>query len=181
MEKQFIEVTNRERNWGKFLLLRFDEEWEYQSTMSPGPLLRQVGWNPNQIWILDLQTSEGTALSPNGLASYDLDKHQIWVCPMYEPFLNWLYQQEFERLEDLPSKLDLPDAEFEYRGYRRGGDKVEVPLLWLQMLLQHARQLEDDMKEMAAECHPDYPWPSDIGNIITYLEDRIVAHTGEEP
>ena len=31
METKFIEVTNGPRNWGKFLLLRFDEEFAYPS------------------------------------------------------------------------------------------------------------------------------------------------------
>lgn len=103
--------------------MRFDSEWEYESQMSPGSgLLREVGWNPAQIWVLDLQTCEGAAFSPVGLASADLDKHRIWVCPMYSPFLEWLYQQkDLSDLSNLPSVLDLPDAEFALRGYRREG------------------------------------------------------------
>lgn len=122
MKTHFIEVTNREQNWGKFLLIQFDSEWEYDSQMSPGrPLLRQIGFNPNAIWVLDLQTCEGAAFVPGGLASADLHKHRVWVCPMFEPFLNWLYQQKIKSIEELPGTLDLEDAEFAMWGYRREG------------------------------------------------------------
>jgi len=122
MKQKFVEVTNNEQNWGKFLLLQFDSEWEYDSQMSPGrPLLQQIGFNPRQIWVLDLQTCEGAAVVPGGSASADLNKHKVWVCPMYEPFLEWLYRQEFDSIEELPGKLNLTDAEFQMGGYRRPG------------------------------------------------------------
>ncbi len=123
MESKFIEVTNGTLNWGKFLLLRFDTEWAQQSAV-PGVnsgLLRSIGWNHQLIYVLDMQTREGAAFVPGGCVKADLDKHRIWVCPMYEPFLEWLYKQPAGRLCDLPDHVDLPDAPFAMAGYRRKG------------------------------------------------------------
>jgi hypothetical protein len=41
------------------------------------PLLGQGGWAPHHIMVTDLQTGEGAIFRPGGLASYDLDKHQL--------------------------------------------------------------------------------------------------------
>src|SRR6266702_1985984 len=56
-----------------------------------------------------LRTGEGAffRVHRQGVASADLDKHQIWVCPMFEPFLNWLYKQDVSDLDQLPSLVDL--------------------------------------------------------------------------
>jgi hypothetical protein len=122
METKFIEVTNGNRNWGKFLLLRFDSEQEYVSAMDPPhKLLWAIGWNEKAIWVLDLATREGAAFVPSGFATADLDKHRVWVCPMFAPFLNWLYEQKFTRLEQLPALVDIPEAPFAMAGYRRTG------------------------------------------------------------
>jgi hypothetical protein len=75
----------------------------------------------NNVLVIDLQTQEGATFVPGGYVKSDLDKHAVWVCPMYEPFLCWLYQQDLTDLTRLPAKLDLPDAEFQLRGYRRPG------------------------------------------------------------
>jgi len=103
------------------LLFRFDNEWQYESALSGRSLLNEVGWTEDNIFLLDLQTGEGARFRPGGLASTDLDKHKIWCCPMYEPFLNWLYKQDLTDFSKLPDSLNLPDAEFQYRGYRREG------------------------------------------------------------
>lgn len=125
MITKVIEVTNKKMNWGKFLLIRFDEEWQSWKSQidSGGFLLRALGWNKDYLWVLDLQTGEGAFFcpSPTGLPSHDLDKHKIWVCPLYEPFLGWLYQQDLTDLGKLPAVLDLEDAPFDFRGYRRNG------------------------------------------------------------
>src|SRR5437016_7196347 len=126
MESRFIEVTNGPRNWGKFLVMRFThEEWEAKSQVADPSglgvsvsLLRAIGWNPHQLWVLDLQTCEGAAFSPGGLASADLQKHKVWACPMFQPMLEWLYQQDVSDLSELPSLVDLPDAPFAFSGYR---------------------------------------------------------------
>ena len=129
MKTKFIEVTqDKERgmNWGKFLLMRFDSEWEYKSMLDPGPLLPRLGWARHHLWVLDLQTGEGAFFSPGGIASCDLQKHRVWVCPMYEPFLEWLYRQDLTDLDKLPGLVELPNAPGAIYGYRREGP-VEQP------------------------------------------------------
>lgn len=122
MKIKFIEVTNGNLNWGKFLVGRFDSEWEYASAIEPGiRLVAGVGWTTEHLLVLDLQTGEGAIFKHGGKAQYDLDKHQIWVCPMYEPFLTWLYEQDVTDLDRLPALVDLKDAPFAMYGYRRPG------------------------------------------------------------
>src|SRR5262245_35544185 len=125
MRAQLVEATNGPMNWGKFLVGTFDGEWAIGSEVSPdfGPLLKQCGWGPLNVLVLDLQTREGAIFypHPSRSAKADLDKHRIWVCPLFEPFLEWLYANH-ERLQArLPAVIDLPDAPFEMRGYRRTG------------------------------------------------------------
>ncbi len=126
MKTKIIEVTNGPRNWGKMLVGQFDAEWEYQSVVAPGSaLLSGRGWGPGHILVLDLQTGEGSVFRHGGLASADLEKHAIWVCPMFAPFLDWLYRQDVSNLDALPPHVDLPEAEFHLSGYRRPGPSNE--------------------------------------------------------
>lgn len=126
MLTRIIEATNG-FNWGKFLLARFDaQEWQKRSVISNSrsPLLRELGWDPEHLWVLDLQTGEGAFLrvSRYGHAPSDLNrKHRIWVCPLYEPFLVWLYQQDTSDLEALPDQVELAGADSAFYGYRRPG------------------------------------------------------------
>lgn len=76
------------------------------------------------MWVLDLQTGEGAFFRPGGYAAADLEKHRVWVCPLFEPFLEWLYRQDLTDLGQLPRLVELPDAEFAMRGYRRAGPDV---------------------------------------------------------
>ena len=121
MLTKIIEATNGEKNWGKFLIGRFDTEWERPAVYSPlsSSLLQRVGWGRNHLLVLDLQTGEGAVFNPGGLAKADLDKHRVWVCPLFEPFLEWLYKQDLSNLGRLPDSIDLPDAKFALWGYRR--------------------------------------------------------------
>lgn len=128
MQTKIIEATNGPLNWGKFLLGRLDVEWNIASsvdTASPFPLLRTIGWSRDQshIWILDLQTREGAMfrVDRHAVPSSDLNKHKIWVCPLFEPFLEWLYKQDVTDLDALPAHIDLAFAPFAFRGYRRPG------------------------------------------------------------
>jgi len=133
MQTHFLEVSNNEQNWGKFLLIRFTQkEWAYKSAITGLSLLREVGWNPQNIIILDLQTGEAARFVPGGCAKSDLDKHKVWVCPMYEPMLHWLYTQDVSDLTKLPRFLNLPDAEFALAGYRRPGP-TEVKKMQLEL------------------------------------------------
>lgn len=125
MKTKFVEVTNGPRNHGKFMVAEFDEsDWKYRSVVDPAalPLLSSVcGWGRGMLWVLDLQTGEGAIFRHGGYAHADLDKHAVWVCPMFEPFLEWLYEQDVSDLDALPDHVDLPDAEFHMYGYRRPG------------------------------------------------------------
>jgi DNA-binding Xre family transcriptional regulator len=129
MWTKFIEATQDAGggmvNWGKFQLLKYENEWKIPS-MLPGPsyglpLLRQCGWSHRHMWVLDCQTGEGALILPGGSARADLMKHRIWVCPLFEPFLIWLYAQDLNYPADLPAIVELPTAEFSFQGYRRPG------------------------------------------------------------
>ncbi len=126
MITKVIEATNG-FNWGKFMLARFDEhEWAMQSHAEVGhPLLRTLGWSHDILWVLDLQTGEGALYQPGGLASMDLEKHRIWVCPLYEPFLEWVYEQDLADISTLPNLVELPKAESAIWGHRRRGPSGE--------------------------------------------------------
>lgn len=120
-----IEATSQnDFNWGKFLLAQMTGEWVRKSVVSGSKrsLLSEIGVAPEQLWVLDLQTGEGALFRPRpgGDARYDLNRHRIWVCPLFEPFLVWLYQQKWSPLEDLPTCIKL-EAEEAFSGYRREG------------------------------------------------------------
>lgn len=131
MITKIIEATNHAAgglNWGKFLVGRFDHEWEYQSQIDAGRrLLPTVGWSSSTIMVFDLQTGEGGLFSPGGLASADLDKHRIWVCPMFEPFLTWLYKQDLTDLQALPAMVQITNPDSSLWGYRRGEQNFTPP------------------------------------------------------
>ncbi len=122
MKVKFIEAQDGTAfNWGKFMLCRFDEaEWAYRAQIDGHHLLAGQGWSPEHVLVLDLATGEGAIFCPKGLATYDLnEKHQIWVCPMYEPFLVWLYGQDTSDLDALPGMVNLGDVPTSLSGYRR--------------------------------------------------------------
>jgi hypothetical protein len=121
METKIIE-THGAGNWGKFLVARFTHERGYASALPEAegslPLAR---WAPNILLVLDLATGEGALFRPGGLPAADLEKHQVWVCPLFEGFLEWLYRQDLTFLADLPPVVHLPDNEFSFAGRRRRG------------------------------------------------------------
>jgi len=123
VKTKIIEASNNNQNWGKFLIGEFDSEWEHRSKIDERPLVSSRGWTRDHFWILDLQTGEGACFRPGGLAKADLHKHQIWVCPLFEPFLEWFYKQKFSDISELPDLVQLPNASFEMYGYRRLGNK----------------------------------------------------------
>ncbi len=140
MKTKIIEATSNRFNWGKFCLARFDdEEWSIRSPVAdenaegytPSGVIAGRGWSRAHLWVLDLQTGEGAFFHPGGAAQYDLNKHKIWVCPLFEPFLGWLYQQDLTDLDALPAVVDLPHAKNAMHGYRRPGpimNAIEVAL-----------------------------------------------------
>src|SRR5262245_60353133 len=136
MITRFVEVTNGPNNWGKFLIGKFEErERAYGSAVDEGrPLLRAIGFGPDlDAWVLvhDLQTREGGIFYLRGHAAADLNKTRVWVCPMFEPFLVWLYARyqaaasagDREWWEGLPTHVDIPEAPFAMRGHRREGTR----------------------------------------------------------
>lgn len=128
METRFIEGMHPDGrgNHGKFLVGRFtSEEWGRRSAVDNWPLLGGRGWSNDHIIVMDLQTGEGAVFKPGGLASADLKKHRVWVCPLFEPFLTWLYQQDLSDLSKLPALVEFPDAEFALSGYRRPGPDAD--------------------------------------------------------
>lgn len=132
MRTQFIEATNG-FNWGKFMVAEFDhDEWSRRErVLDPDEpdvgarsLLVGRGWGRDHRLIVDLQTGEGAIFYPDrhGLAAADLDKHRLWVCPMFEPFLEWLYDN-VDRIDDLPPIVEFTEEEAPSAmyGYRREG------------------------------------------------------------
>lgn len=131
MISHFIEASN-DANYGKFLLLRFDEREAKTRTRLPGyrnseNIFTFAGHrklNPDMTFVVDLQTGEGASFDLRGSAKADLEKHKIWVCPMYEFFLSWLYQQnahsEIKDITRLPRYVQLNTDYFAFAGYRRG-------------------------------------------------------------
>lgn len=100
MRTRYFEAISAEGNWGKFMLGQFDaDEIAAQSALPDeagvpvGSMIQGRGWAPGKHWfVMDLQTGEGAYFALGGLADYDLDnKHNIWVCPLFRPFLRWLY------------------------------------------------------------------------------------------
>jgi hypothetical protein len=122
MDRWFFETFNR-LNWGKFMVARFDgEDWAERSQVDPARgLIRGRGWSPEHLMVFDLQTGEGALFRPGGFAHADLEKHRVWVCPMFEPFLTWLYGQDLSDLDALPRVIELADVPMAFAGYRRPG------------------------------------------------------------
>jgi hypothetical protein len=129
MRTKFIEATNVEcggLNWGKFMLARFTpEEWARRSQVGGLTMLHERGWTPRHLIVFDLQTGEGAYFMPGGSAHHDLEKHRIWVCPLFEPFLKCLYAQNTDDLSALPAVVNIDDPKSSLAGYRRPGPQPE--------------------------------------------------------
>lgn len=111
-------------NWGKFMVGKFVQEWAHESQVYLGHTVMMArGWSKDHLLVLDLETGEGAIFKPGGFAKADLDKRKIWVCPMFEPFLTWLYKQDRSDLSKLPSLVTFKvgEVEFAMHGYRRTG------------------------------------------------------------
>jgi hypothetical protein len=127
MDTKFVEAVTKgsQFNWGKFMVCRHvGGERDYRSRVDEGRrLLSTVGSHPRlDIWVLDLQTGEGVRLTPHpeSSARADLNEHKVWVCPLFEPFVKWLYTQDLTYLGTLPALVEL-EAEPAFAGYRRPG------------------------------------------------------------
>lgn len=129
MKTKLIEATNEKDgehfNWGKFCVAQFDaEELAIPSKIDGRYLITTRGWTADHLWVMDLQTGEGACFRLGGCAPADLEKHAVWVCPLFQPFLAWLYQQDFTSVDELPDVVNLPDAPGGLQGYRRSGPKA---------------------------------------------------------
>jgi hypothetical protein len=138
-------VQSREHpgNWGKFLVSALDGEWARDSKVHPpgARLLNACGWSSRHALVHDLQTGEGAFFKLGGYAHADLEKHAIWVCPLFEPFLEWLYEQARDSggqldLDSLPDVVELPAAEFASQGHRRPGPELEATQAVLRNALE---------------------------------------------
>lgn len=121
-------------NYGKFLVCIPDSEWLLRTELAEEysfGVLRSNGWGRSHVLVIDLATGEGGRFRLGGHAGADLNKHRIWVCPLFEPFLWWLYKQTPEEIPNLPQLVLLPGAAFSYAGYRRSGlPRMERGLGW---------------------------------------------------
>lgn len=134
---KIIEATDvGQFNHGKFMVRLFEhDEYNYMSRIAPEYLLRRFCNYPRAtIWVDDLYTGEGCRFA---FPSYrikenreqraahvkeSLNRHRIWVCPMFEPFVTWLLGQDLSDLSCLPDVVDsLPDDACSFWGYRRPG------------------------------------------------------------
>jgi hypothetical protein len=114
MKSKIIEVCQPQPiNWGKFMLAQFDyNETSYVSAVTNSPLLVEIGYGGDiatWLWVFDLQTGEG-AIFPvlnRGSIRHDLDKHKIQVCFLYEPLLEWLYQNYDGDIDKIPGYLEI--------------------------------------------------------------------------
>ena len=136
MDIKFVEATQDLAagfNYGKFGVGRFtDDEWREPAALpaaGTGSLLRARGWGAEHSWVLDLQTGEGAIFRLGGLARADLNRTRIWVCPLFEPFLEWLYEQYRQQPDrwwpDLPRLAVLAGAPAAVAGYRRPGPAAD--------------------------------------------------------
>lgn len=122
MELHYFEATNGECNWGKFAVGAFGpEEWSWVSEVTGLPVLRERGWNRGDLLVLDLETREAAVFRPGGVASSDLRKHRVWVCVLFERFLQWLYEQDTSDLAALPKHVNFAEVPPAQYGYRRAG------------------------------------------------------------
>lgn len=111
-------------NWGKFMLGRWtSDELCVPSVVDGRSAILGRGWGEEHIWVLDLQTGEGACFRHGGSARADLNKRRIWVCPLFEPFLGWLYKQDVSDFDALPSLVTFKfdEAEFAMAAARRPG------------------------------------------------------------
>lgn len=168
MDVKFVEATNGPQNWGKFAVLKFDDdEWKELSAVDQRPLLAGRGWGRDHVMVVDLQTGEGAFFFPGGIHWSDMDKHQIWVCPMYEHALRTICDGEHDPMKT-PPLLDFPDAPFEYAGYRRGGPRQHA----LEMAARSVSEAWDRYIGTDDE-HPGDDDPVAVGEAIAHLREVL--------
>lgn len=139
MELKFIEAGHPVDengfggNWGKFAVGRWTGPELGEKTKYPGCEGQNIaslrGWGGDHVWLFDLQTGEAARFHTNNPIPVDvrhqLKTHKIWVCPMFEPFMVWLWghiRLHPDWWDTLPRTVELPaDTPFDFAGYRRPG------------------------------------------------------------
>lgn len=130
-DTKFVEVSDQ-MNWCKAMVRRFGEaDRAVRSRVREGvPLLEAVDANRRlktgevgrKLLVVDLQTEEGAIFvpSPEGDPKADLERHAIWVCPLFLAFLRWLYAHP--DFEAIPALIELPNGDgVHFQGWRRPG------------------------------------------------------------
>jgi len=130
VDLKFVEAGQSETrsfNWGKFAVGRpTNQEWaepiRFPGCGSFASLLESQGWTQQHIFVFDLSTGEGAMFYPYGLVSANINQHRIWACPLFEPFLEWLYAFIRRNTDiwwnELPRTVVLPDAPAQIYGIR---------------------------------------------------------------
>ena len=168
MRTKLVEVTDQACfNFGKFMVAEFDQvEWGRRSIIEAEngfdiSLLGRCGWDRNgHIMVFDIQTGEGALFKPGGSPKHDLEKHRVWVCLLFEPFLKWLYKWVEEQrkamdgiiyIDTIPDKLVLPNRNPGLSGYRRAGCEEAK----LQDEIAKLRRENEDLKRWKADTLVD--------------------------
>ncbi len=177
MELKFVEAghpvdaqTGFGGNWGKFAVGRWSNEELREKTKFPGCEGQYItslrGHGMTHVWLFDLQTGEGARFHTNNPIPVDvrsqLKDHQIWVCPMFEPFMVWLWHHMtvtgLDWWEHLPRTIELPDAPFDTAGYRRAGPDAAI--------LERFERIEELLAELLGGRHTSGGVP---------LTDKVIA------
>lgn len=156
MKTVFVDATSPSGNWGKFMVGVFDTEEVNRTSAVDGRLMVWGrGWGPGHILVVDLQTGEGAIFRMGGSATADLAKHSVWVCVLFEAFLDWLYHQPDPM--NLPPLIEL-DVPFAMAGYRRNGREDAMRELAQELLTTFQRfaldangTVESALEKRAAE------------------------------
>ncbi len=118
MDSRIIEATSG-MCWCKFLVARYGpDELNHLSQVDTGRPVLPARCSTDLL-VLDLATKEGAVFTPGRCAKADLRKHDIWVSPLFSPFLDWLYKQDITDLANLPDLVELAGE---------GGVRPEGPL-----------------------------------------------------
>ncbi len=111
MRTKIIEVVSTPIGfWGKFMVAGLQEEWSHPSEVREGQLtlLRSLGWTDRHILVVDLSVGHGAIFFHGGYAAADIKDKGIYFCPMMVPFMTWLYDQDIDKLDELPARVELP-------------------------------------------------------------------------
>lgn len=177
MKTKIIEVTQAFEggfNHGKFLIGRFDTELE-RKDMGGFPLIApRWGWGgpKDHILLLDIETGEGALFRPGGYAPADLDKHRIWVCPMFLATMEVLYKMDLSDLDALPDFLEI-ESEPAMSGYRRPGPEYTRPVTFFPNEVAALAPVLDFLLEWASKRTHGQPAELDNLAMLRHLRTKV--------